>query len=101
MISHPQALAQCNSYLKSNDLVGEAAYDTAGSAKLIAEGGMFLHVWPTQLTWADHLSSGTSPAKCIRFQCLTQKYENLVHRNGEPNASHDFPLLICRFVARK
>ncbi len=38
VISHPQALAQCNSYLKSNDLVGEAAYDTAGSAKLIAEG---------------------------------------------------------------
>ncbi|CAK9046367.1 unnamed protein product [Durusdinium trenchii] len=38
VISHPQALAQCNSYLKSNELVGEAAYDTAGSAKLISEG---------------------------------------------------------------
>ena len=40
MISHPQALAQCNSYLKSSKLHSEAAYDTAGSAKLIAEGGL-------------------------------------------------------------
>ncbi|CAE7525358.1 TYRAAT2 [Symbiodinium necroappetens] len=37
-ISHPQALAQCSSYLKKQGIVAEAAYDTAGSAKLIAEG---------------------------------------------------------------
>ena len=43
VISHPQALAQCNSYLKSNELVGEAAYDTAGSAKLISEGCQQVH----------------------------------------------------------
>eukprot|EP00930_Biecheleria_cincta_P095410 TRINITY_DN87372_c0_g1_i1.p1 TRINITY_DN87372_c0_g1~~TRINITY_DN87372_c0_g1_i1.p1 ORF type:complete len:607 (-),score=108.31 TRINITY_DN87372_c0_g1_i1:144-1964(-) len=37
IISHPQALAQCNSYINQLGVRGEAAYDTAGSAKLISE----------------------------------------------------------------
>lgn len=35
--SHPQALAQCDRFLKRNNLIGVPSYDTAGSAKLIAE----------------------------------------------------------------
>jgi len=35
--SHPQALAQCERYLKNLGVTVEAVYDTAGGAKLIAE----------------------------------------------------------------
>jgi prephenate dehydratase len=35
--SHPQALAQCERYLKDLGVTVEAVYDTAGGAKLIAE----------------------------------------------------------------
>ena len=35
--SHYMALAQCSSYLQNNGLVSEVAYDTAGSARLIAK----------------------------------------------------------------
>ncbi len=35
--SHPQALAQCDHYLKSRGWAREPAYDTAGSVKLIKE----------------------------------------------------------------
>jgi len=45
IISHPQALAQCDSYIKrlgnrtsKGAPIGEAAYDTAGSAKMISDG---------------------------------------------------------------
>ncbi len=36
--SHPQALAQCERYLKGLGVEVEAVYDTAGGAKLVAEG---------------------------------------------------------------
>ncbi|MDA1184147.1 MAG: prephenate dehydratase [Acidobacteria bacterium] len=36
--SHPQALAQCERYLKELGTTVEAVYDTAGGAKLVAEG---------------------------------------------------------------
>jgi prephenate dehydratase len=36
-ISHPQALAQCDNYLRSLGITPIATYDTAGSAKMIAE----------------------------------------------------------------
>ena len=35
--SHPQALAQCEKYLKGLRVAVEAVYDTAGGAKLVAE----------------------------------------------------------------
>lgn len=40
VLSHPQALAQCrNFFAEHRNLTAEAAYDTAGSAKMIAEEG--------------------------------------------------------------
>lgn len=37
-ISHPQALAQCDNFLRGLGISPIATYDTAGSAKMIAEG---------------------------------------------------------------
>jgi len=40
VISHPQALAQCEMYLRSlGDVSSEAVYDTAGSVKILRELG--------------------------------------------------------------
>ena len=36
-ISHPQALAQCDNYLRSFNIIPIPTYDTAGSAKMIQE----------------------------------------------------------------
>jgi prephenate dehydratase/prephenate dehydrogenase len=40
VMSHPQALAQCDEYLRENRLKGIPEYDTAGSAKMIASNNM-------------------------------------------------------------
>ena len=37
VISHPQALAQCDHYLRSLGVTIEPAYDTAGSAKIVSQ----------------------------------------------------------------
>lgn len=37
VMSHPQALAQCDGYLRANGLKGIPMYDTAGSAKMISD----------------------------------------------------------------
>mmetsp|Transcript_28241 Transcript_28241/g.51118 ORF Transcript_28241/g.51118 Transcript_28241/m.51118 type:complete len:712 (-) Transcript_28241:839-2974(-) len=37
-ISHPQALAQCDNFLRGLDISPIPTYDTAGSAKMISEG---------------------------------------------------------------
>ncbi len=39
VISHPQALAQCEGYLRSLGLPSEASFDTAGSVRLLQESG--------------------------------------------------------------
>lgn len=38
-VSHPQALAQCDRFIRQHGLAREAAYDTAGSVKLLLEAG--------------------------------------------------------------
>jgi prephenate dehydratase len=40
VMSHPQALAQCDNYLRDWGVGKEATYDTAGSAKMIKEKAM-------------------------------------------------------------
>ena len=40
VMSHPQALAQCDNYLRSWGVKREEAYDTAGSAKMIADNNL-------------------------------------------------------------
>ncbi len=37
VISHPQALAQCEGYLRANGLAGEVFYDTAGAVKALSQ----------------------------------------------------------------
>ena len=37
VMSHPQALAQCDGYLRTHGLTPEPSYDTAGSAKVIKD----------------------------------------------------------------
>ena len=40
VLSHPQALAQCHNFIAEHpNIRAEAAYDTAGSAKIVAAGG--------------------------------------------------------------
>ncbi len=39
VISHPQALAQCEGYLRSRGLKSTAVYDTAGSVRILKERG--------------------------------------------------------------
>jgi prephenate dehydratase len=39
-ISHPQALAQCDNFLRGLGITPVQTYDTAGSAKMIAEGNL-------------------------------------------------------------
>jgi len=38
-ISHPQALGQCDAYLRKHGIKAEAVYDTAGSVKMLKESG--------------------------------------------------------------
>ena len=40
VMSHPQALAQCDTYLRTQGYQPEPSYDTAGSAKLIKAGDL-------------------------------------------------------------
>jgi prephenate dehydratase len=39
VISHPQALAQCDGYLRAHNLKGEVFYDTAGAVKHLRDSG--------------------------------------------------------------
>ena len=40
VLSHPQALSQCDNYIRQWGVKREDSYDTAGSAKMIKEKGL-------------------------------------------------------------
>jgi len=40
VVSHPQALAQCEGFLRQYNFKGKPMYDTAGSVKVISEDGI-------------------------------------------------------------
>lgn len=40
IISHPQALAQCDNYIRALGATGQPVYDTAGAAKHVSEGNL-------------------------------------------------------------
>lgn len=66
VISHPQALAQCEGYLRKLGVEVEAAYDTAGSARLVSQG--------TELTTAAIASQRA--AEIYGLKILAQNIED-------------------------
>ena len=86
--SHPQALAQCERYLKDLGVTVEAVYDTAGGAKLVAE---------QQLKNAAALASRRA-AEVFGLEVLqeaVQDYEYNITRfaiiGGAPSDPNEFP----------
>jgi hypothetical protein len=53
-ISHPQALAQCDNYLRSLNIIPIPTYDTAGSAKMIRDNDL-----PSGCTPLNTIAIGT------------------------------------------
>jgi len=75
--SHPQALAQCEEFLRSHRLEAIAAYDTAGSARMVAErrmedAGVIAGVRAAQLYGLAVLAEGieTNPHNYTKFLAL-------------------------------
>ena len=62
--SHPQALAQCRTYLEQLNAQLVPVYDTAGSAKLIREGGL-------------HGVAGIAPKRAAAIYDLSMLAENI------------------------
>ena len=90
--SHPQALAQCERYLKGLGVAVEAVYDTAGGAKLVAE---------RRLAGAAALASRRA-AEVYGLEVLqeaVQDFESNLTRfaviGGAPAASPDKTTLVC------
>ena len=90
--SHPQALAQCERYLKGLGVAVEAVYDTAGGAKLVAE---------QRLAGAAALASRRA-AEVYGLEVLqeaVQDFESNLTRfaviGGPPAASPNKTTLVC------
>lgn len=67
-ISHPQALAQCDNYLRSLGITPVPTYDTAGSAKMLAENSDKL---PEQCSSANTAAIASILAgKLYNMDCL-------------------------------
>jgi prephenate dehydratase len=88
VISHPQAIDQCEEFLTSLDLSVRAEYDTAGSAKRIAEEGLegtaaIASRRAAELYNLDVLADRiqTYPDNYTRFGALSRHPESL----AEPN----------------
>lgn len=68
--SHPQALAQCAAFLKKHNIRPMATYDTAGSAKLIAE-------------WQDPNKAAIASELCAEYYPV-----NILEREIQTNSTN-------------
>ena len=76
-ISHPQALAQCDNYLRSLGITPIATYDTAGSAKMISEHGPQRLVLPEGCTPDNTAAIASDLAgRTYGLQCIDQNIED-------------------------
>jgi prephenate dehydratase len=80
VMSHPQALAQCEQYLRSLGVKSEPVYDTAGSVKMLRQGGSL-----TTAAIASHQA-----AKLYGMSILAENIED------DPNANLTRFLIIAR-----
>lgn len=72
-ISHAQALAQCDNYLRGLGITPVAMYDTAGSAKLLSEGGPL----PEKCTAKNTAAIASDLAgKTYKLDCLAEAIED-------------------------
>ena len=73
-ISHPQALAQCDNYLRGLGITPVPTYDTAGSAKMISEASSDL---PAQCTPDNTAAIASDLAgRTYGLQCLAEGIED-------------------------
>jgi prephenate dehydratase len=96
VISHPQALGQCANYLREHGLKSEAAYDTAGSVKMLKGMGTrdtaaIASNRAAKLYGMQILEEGIedNPENYTRFIAIAQKP---VRPNGESKTSIVFTL---------
>lgn len=94
--SHPQALTQCEGYLKRHELPSSAVYDTAGSVKLLKESGERSHAaiasrHAAELLGMDILAEGIEDDETnyTRFLAISRQ---AVQPKGEAKTSIVFTL---------
>jgi prephenate dehydratase len=81
-ISHPQALAQCDNFLRGLGITPIPVYDTAGAAKMISEGSSKL---PPKCTPENTAAIASDLAgKTYQLNCLnvSMYYDRVLHRNA-------------------
>ncbi len=75
-LSHPQALAQCDNFLRARGITPVPMYDTAGSAKLIMEGHTDRDL-PDNCTPANTAAIASDLAgKTYKLNCLEKAIED-------------------------